>query len=134
MKVLRISFLSLRQSHLVHRFLLPVALGRTCLNYVMAMYGTNVKIHELYTAACGLYIGWLTIRYYGFFLFQGVFSEQETFTKDPRYPHRIFDVFLLLCVNERDLSASEGNVCGIKNGMCQLIELLISKHLLEVFL
>jgi len=44
-------------------FLIPVALGRACLNYVMAMYGTNVKIHELYTAACGLYLMWLSLRF-----------------------------------------------------------------------
>jgi len=43
-------------------FLVPVALGRAFLNYVMAVYGTNVKIHELYTAACGLYLMWLTLR------------------------------------------------------------------------
>jgi len=44
-------------------YLIPVALGRACLNYVMAMYGTNVKIHELYTAACGLYLLWLSLRF-----------------------------------------------------------------------
>jgi len=44
-------------------YLIPVALGRACLNYVMTLYGTNVKIHELYTAACGLYLMWLTLRF-----------------------------------------------------------------------
>jgi len=41
---------------------LPVAVGRAFLTYMMSLYGSNVKIHELYTAGCGLYIGWLTIR------------------------------------------------------------------------
>ncbi|XP_048411325.1 E3 ubiquitin-protein ligase MARCH6 isoform X2 [Stegostoma tigrinum] len=37
---------------------LPVSAGR----WIMSFWTGSAKIHELYTAACGLYICWLTIR------------------------------------------------------------------------
>ncbi|XP_033117228.1 E3 ubiquitin-protein ligase MARCH6-like [Anneissia japonica] len=38
---------------------IPVAIGRK----VMSMYADNITIHELYTAACGIYTCWLACRF-----------------------------------------------------------------------
>lgn len=47
-------------SHVSHLsdFLFSVFAGR----WLMSFWTGTAKIHELYTAACGLYVCWLTIR------------------------------------------------------------------------
>lgn len=47
-------------SHMSHlsAFLFSVFAGR----WLMSFWTGTAKIHELYTAACGLYVCWLTIR------------------------------------------------------------------------
>lgn len=47
-------------SHVFHlsAFLFSVFAGR----WLMSFWTGTAKIHELYTAACGLYVCWLTIR------------------------------------------------------------------------
>lgn len=47
-------------SHISHlsAFLFSVFAGR----WLMSFWTGTAKIHELYTAACGLYVCWLTIR------------------------------------------------------------------------
>lgn len=39
-------------------FIYPVSIGRK----LMSLWMGDAKIHELYTAACGLYVCWLTLR------------------------------------------------------------------------
>lgn len=50
-------FLHDRMSHL-SAFVFSVFAGR----WLMSFWTGTAKIHELYTAACGLYVCWLTIR------------------------------------------------------------------------
>lgn len=53
----RLQFLCSHVSHL-SAFLFSVFAGR----WLMSFWTGTAKIHELYTAACGLYVCWLTIR------------------------------------------------------------------------
>uniref|UniRef100_A0A3Q2YAC4 E3 ubiquitin-protein ligase MARCHF6 n=1 Tax=Hippocampus comes TaxID=109280 RepID=A0A3Q2YAC4_HIPCM len=47
-----------KHMHLFNSFLSPVFTGR----WLMSFWTGSSKIHELYTAACGLYVCWLSIR------------------------------------------------------------------------
>lgn len=50
--------------HVLHAFIVVIFLFLSVFTgrWLMSFWMGNSKIHELYTAACGLYVCWLSIR------------------------------------------------------------------------